>query len=195
MAKHKVVIYFLLLASFLIMIQPMAYSQSQSFSIKSYRIQTIPFERYETTSGGLNKTAIVFAEYGKEAKVIYPAPKDMIPDDSSFITKKCYESLAKNIDEIVKVQTQNRAINDYLSLNNKISPLSKEGYLNILKDPQEETVQKDSNASKIIAEFRSKEFTIGEKARSCIYLTFIYDSQSKSIEKIILSAVKLESDE
>src|SRR3989338_6550551 len=107
MAKHKVVIYFLLLASLLIIIQPTGYRRAQSSSIKSYRIQTIPFERYETTSK-FNKTAIVFAEYDKEAKVMYPAPKDSIPQNDTIIVKKCRESLTKNIAEILKIQINNK---------------------------------------------------------------------------------------
>lgn len=159
-----------------------------SFDIKTYSIQIIPFQKYEIPAEQ-NKQEIVFAEYGSQAKVVYPAPKDKIPANAADIVKKCQLALENNIDIIITAQRENEAVRNYLSDDNKIALFKKEDYLQLINNPREKTVQIEPDTGSIIAEFRSKEIAINENSPFCIYITFIYGKDS--VNKIIISAIKL----
>lgn len=167
-------------------------SGQPSVSVKTYSINPVAFRGYQTVSD-INKIPIIFCAYGEKTKVVYPAPKDNIIKDSSAISRKCGEAILQNVDKIVKVQSQDQSVREYLTADNKIAPLTKYDFLNIVNHPQEFTFQNDASANRSIAEFRSKEFSLDGNESFCIYITFICASDNASVEEIIISAVKLES--
>ena len=169
-----------------------SYAEQPSVILKTFAIKPIPFNGYETTSD-ITGIPIIFSEYGKMVKVTYPAPKEVVIQDSSLIIKNCKEFLLKNVDKIVQVETQNSAVKDYLAFEGKIPLLSKEAFLGIITSPREKTFQRNAAIGKAVAEFRSKEFDIDENTKFCIYVTFVCSQDKSVVEKIIISAVKLES--
>lgn len=169
-----------------------SYAEQPSVSLKTYAIKPISFNGYETASD-IAGIPIIFSEYGKTVKVSYPAPKETVIQDPSSITKNCREILRKNIDKIAQVETQNSAVKDYLTFENKIPLLNKEVLLGIVTDPREKTFQRNIDTGKTTAEFRSKEFQIDNNTAFCIYITFVCSQDKGVVEKIIISAVKLES--
>ncbi|MBI3601497.1 MAG: hypothetical protein HY209_01175 [Candidatus Omnitrophica bacterium] len=160
--------------------------------IVAYHIQPLAFKAYEDVSD-ITKIPIVFSKYGQEAKLVYPAPKENTIRETSVIMKKCREALSRNVERIVKTQKENKAVHDYLTLKDKVPALNKEDFLRIVDDPREATFQRDPATNKAVAEFRSKEFPINKNMAFCIYITFICSYEQSTVEKIILSAVKLES--
>lgn len=161
-------------------------------NVKTHKINPIAFSGYETSSD-ITKIPILFAKYGEKANAIYPSPKANIVRDPSPIIKKCSEVLSQNVDKIVKIEMENKAVNKYLTFENKIPALGKDDFLGILANDQEKTIQRDPTTNKVIAEFRSKEFTINKSTSFIIYTTFIYESQKNIVEKIIISAAQLEN--
>lgn len=93
----------------------------------------------------------------------------------------------------MRISTQNSAVKDYLTFENKIPLLNKEAFLGIVTNPREKTFQRNAATGKIAAEFRSKEFQIDDNMAFCIYVTFVCSQDKGVVEKIIISAVKLES--
>lgn len=181
---------FVLLAVFIINVSTI-YADF-AISVKTYKIKPIPFTYYEVASD-VTKIPISFAKYGEQASIIYPPPKGSTVSDSASIAVKCQDALSQNIDKILKVQSENQSLKKYLTLENKISALNKDGFLSIVTAPQQKTFQRDLAVNKIIAEFRSKEFKIDKNTSFCIFVTFIYGPQKNVIEKIIISAATLES--
>ncbi len=169
------------------------YAEQPTVSLKTYSIRPIPFSGYEATSDTA-KIPIIFSEYGKLVKVIYPAPKSAIIQDQALIIKNCKEFFLKNVDKIIEIETQNPNVKDYLTAESKISLPTKEIFLSILTSPREKIVQRNAAMGKNIAEFRSKEFDIDEHTKFCIYVTFICNPENASVEGMIISAVKLESE-
>lgn len=94
----------------------------------------------------------------------------------------------------MQIETQNSAVKDYLTFEGKIPILSKDILLDILAKPREKTFQKNAAIGKIVAEFRSKEFDVDDHTKLCVYITFLCDPGKASVETIIISAVKLESE-
>lgn len=167
-------------------------TKGYSLNMKTYFIQVIPFKKYEIPpKQGMPE--IVFVEYASEAKVIYPAPKDKVPANAADIMKKCQSALEDNIDRIITVQQENEAVRRYLSEDNKIAFFKKEDYLSLINNPREQTVQIEPVTGSVIAEFRSREIEINENEKLCIYLTFLCKIDKVPVDKIIISAVKLES--
>ena len=154
--------------------------------VKTYTREVIPFERHEVDSTK-DGAKIIVAEYGSITTVVYPAPKETIPQDEKAIIRKCRESLEKNIDDILKVQNENGRVKYYLTINSSISAFNKKDYLNLVDSPAEKNIQIDPKTKKVTAEFRSKEFPIDEDRSFCVYITFIYDPGIERIEEIVLS--------
>lgn len=70
------------------------HAEQPSVSLKTFAIKHIPFNGFGTTSD-ISGIPIIFSEYGKMAKVIYPAPKEVTVQDPSSIIKNCQEFLIK----------------------------------------------------------------------------------------------------
>lgn len=167
------------------------YTEQPSVSTKAYSIKPVPFNDYEIISD-VSGIPIVFSEYGKTVKVSYPAPEDAVIQDPSLIMENCREVIRKTADEIALREAQNTSVKGYLTFENRLPLLGKEGILDILADPREMTFQKNTASGKTVAEFRSKEFDIDDNTKFCVYITFLCDPKTASVEKIIISAVKLE---
>jgi hypothetical protein len=165
-------------------------AEQPSVSVKTYAIKSIPFSGYETTPD-ISKIPIIFSEYGKMVKVVYPATKDILIKDTAVITKNCKKALLENVDKIVETETKNQTVKDYLTSNGAV-PFDKKILLAIIRDPREKTFQYNTIIGKSVAEFRSKEFDVNDNAKLCIYITFLCDSEKASVEKIVISAVRLE---
>lgn len=169
------------------------YAIQPSISLKTFAIKPIPFSGYKTTSD-ISGIPIIFSEYGKMVKVSYPAPKELTIQDPSLIIKSCREILSKNVDKIVRTATENSAVETYLTCENKISLPDKEALLGIVTNPRERTFQRNASTGKVVAEFRSKEFDIDDHTKFCIYLTFLCEPEKFSVEEVIISAIRLESE-
>ena len=181
-----------IILSFLMVPPIIADAEQPSVSVKAYKIESVAFGGYKTISD-INKIPIIFCAYGEKPRVAYPAPKDSIIKDPSVLIKKCSEAISQNVDKIVMVQLQNQSVGNYLTADNRIAPLTKTDFLNIVNHSQEYTFQRDVSAGKDMAEFRSKEFQVDNNGAFCIYVTFVCSQDKGDVEKIIISAVKLES--
>lgn len=168
------------------------YAEQPTVNPKTYTIKPIPFSGYETTSD-INGIPIIFSKHGKAVKTSYSMSEKIVIQGPPSVIKNCLETLSENADKIVQVETQNDAVKDYLTFHGKVPLISKEALLNIVINPREKTFQKNTDIGKIVAKFRSEEFDINGHTKFCLYLTFVYDPGKISIEKIIISAVKLES--
>lgn len=184
----------LLILIFVLIIYPSTIKAEtiKPFTLKteSYSIQLIPFERYEIHGEG-DGPAIIFAQYGSEAKIVYPAPEDKIPGNASEIIKKCQVALQENIDKIMNTQQKNEAVKRYLSLDGKAPLFKKDDYLRLINNPREQTVQREAWTGNPVAEFRSQEIAAGRDNYLCRYLTFIYNRNNNLLNKIIISVVSL----
>lgn len=190
-AQFKVTTFFILLI--LNSTIQIGYAAQPSVSVKTYAIKATSFSGYETTPD-VSKIPIIFSEYGTTVKVIYPAPKDILIKDTASIIKNCKKALLENVDKIVEAETKNQAVKNYLTSNGAIPLIDKKILLAIIRAPREKTFQYNAIIGKNVAEFRSKEFDIDDHTKSCIYITFLCDPEKMFVEKIIISAVRLEAE-
>ncbi len=157
-----------------------------------YSLDSSSFQTKDFFLSEQNMT-LSFAEYGKEISLEHPSQAERLPSQpiQEEAIQKCREVVTRLAEDIVRIQSEDDAIQEYLTAKGEIKSLTAENYINLVETPEEQTVQIDPATKNILAEFRSSIMPADQGKGYCVYLTFVYNSETKLVERIFISRATL----
>ena len=157
-----------------------------------YSLNPAPFQTRDFFLPEQN-TTLSFTEYGKEVSLEHPPPAERVPSQTlrQEVIQKCREAIKRSAKDIVKAQSEDKAVQDYLSVNGGIKLFTEEDYIHLIETPEEQTVQIDPVTKHVFAQFRSPQILINQNNPQCLYLTFIYIPEENRVERILISRAAL----
>ena len=194
--KPKYLIFFIIPGCILIFSTQQNISQAgeKGYSLKEtvYSLNPAPFKTRDFFLPEQN-TTLSFTEYGKEVSLEHPPPAERVPPPTirEEVSQKCREAIKRSAKDIVKAQSEDKAVQDYLSVNGGIKLFTEEDYIHLVETPEEQTVQIDPVTKHIFAQFRSFKIPGNQNNPQCLYLTFIYVPGENRVERILISRTML----
>lgn len=162
-------------------------------------VYSLKADLFETRDFFLSEQNITlsFAEYRKEVSLEHPPRAETLPSQAmkEEVVQECLATIKGLAEDIVKLQSENPAIEDYLTAGGGTQLFTAEDYIHLVETPEEQTVQIDPAANRLFAEFRSSLIPLSQNKSYCLYTTFVYIPERNQMERILISTAVLRPQE